>query len=265
MAHSETGAARAGGKPRDAVVYVYGVVPADVEENPEATGVGEPPSPVKLVRSGEIAALVGEIPSGVALGTPEDLTAHARVLDSAAAEVPVLPLRFGAVVTDLDAVANEFLEPNAESFAGILRDLEGRAQFVLRGRYDGDAMIRELMDEDPRIGQLRGEIHGKPEEVTRDARIALGELIGRAVQAKREADTRVLASALDELGFPVVAGEATNEWDAANVACLVELSRQDELREAAERFAEQQDGRIDLRLLGPMAAYDFVLPAEGSG
>lgn len=263
MAQSETATAGANAVRGESVVYIYGVVPADVAEDPQATGVGDPPSGVRLVRSGEIAALVGEIPADARLGTSEDLTAHARVLDSAAAEVPVLPLRFGAMVTNLGAVEQEFLAPNADAFASWLHDLEGRAQFTLRGRYVEDAMLRELLHEDEQIARLREQIRGKPDEAVRDARIALGERIGQAVQIKRGADTRAVAQALDRLGFPVVAGEATHEWDAVNVACLVELSRESELREAVDRFAEQQQGRIMLRLLGPMAAYDFVsVPAS---
>jgi hypothetical protein len=249
----------------ETVVYVYGVVPADVSADPEAKGVGEPPSKVKLVRSGAVAALVGEIPARTPLGTPEDLTAHARILDSAAAEVPVVPLRFGALMTDIGAVEEEFLAPNADTFADMLRELEGRAQFALRGRYVEQTVLREIMDENPQVAELREQVRGKPEEAVRDARIALGERIGHAVEAKRSADTRALAAAIEELGVPVVVGDATHEWDAANVACLVELERQDELVEAARRFAQQHEGRITLRLLGPMAAYDFVTAPKTPG
>jgi hypothetical protein len=270
VVQSETATARVdttkGGSTRaETVVYVYGVVPGDVEENAAAKGVGDPPSRVGLVRSGKVAALVGEIAADAPLGTPEDLTAHARILDSVAGEVPVMPLRFGAVVTTLDAVEQELLAPNADAFAGLLRDLEGRAQFIVRGRYVEDAMLRELMKDDAQIEELREQIRSKPQDATRDARIALGERIGQAVQVKRDADTHAMARALDALGFPVVTGEATHEWDAVNVAALVELSREEELRQTASRFAEKQEGRITLRLLGPMAAYDFVPAPQNTG
>ncbi|WP_433621982.1 hypothetical protein [Nocardia sp. CA-120079] len=39
-------------------VYVYGIVPADVESQPHATGVGDPPGEVAVVRHAEIAALI---------------------------------------------------------------------------------------------------------------------------------------------------------------------------------------------------------------
>lgn len=108
--------------------YVYGIVPADVEAKAEASGVGDPPGEITVVRSGDIAALVSEIATDKPLGRPEDLDAHAYVLDTTAAEMPVLPLRFGAVVRDEDAVVEELLDGNHDEFAAALQELEGKAE-----------------------------------------------------------------------------------------------------------------------------------------
>ena len=80
--------------------YVYGIVPADVEVTSDARGLGDPPGAVKVVRFGEIGALVGEIRLDTSLGTPEDLMAYEHLLDGVAREAPVVPVRFGAIMTD---------------------------------------------------------------------------------------------------------------------------------------------------------------------
>lgn len=260
MARSETETETAQPQARgeQSVFYIYGVVPAEVEQDPQATGVGSPPRPVRLVRSGPIAALVAELPAGDPLGTPEDLTAHARVLNSAVSEVPVIPLRFGAVVANLEAVTAEFLEPYTELFQRALRRIEGHVQFILRGRYVQDAVLRELFDQDAQAARLRDQVGDQPEETSRDARIALGERIGHAVEAKRDADTRAAAERLGDLGIPVSVGAPSHEWDALNVACLVDPDQEKLLREFAADLAGEQRSRMSLRLLGPMAAYDFV-------
>ena len=77
--------------------YVYGIVPADVELTGDVRGVGDPPGRIQLVRHGNLVALVSEVNLTGGLGTPDDLRAHAQVLDTAVVEVPVLPLRFGTV------------------------------------------------------------------------------------------------------------------------------------------------------------------------
>ncbi|WP_174185233.1 GvpL/GvpF family gas vesicle protein [Nocardia barduliensis] len=241
-----------------AAVYVYGIVPADVEPEPHATGVGDPPGEVGVVRHGEIAALISRLESDRPLGTPDDLTAHAELLDGSAAVAPVLPLRFGAVMTDAEAVENELLGANEDEFRSALEQLEGRAQFVIRGRYVEDTILRELLDENAQAAQLRDEIRDKPEDATRNARIALGELINQAIEAKRAEDTRRVVAEIEQFEPLINQREPTHEEEAVHVAMLVELARQEELEETLRRLGEEWDGRVELNLLGPMAAYDFV-------
>ena len=241
-----------------AAVYVYGIVPADVEPEPHASGVGEPPGDVAVVRHGEIAALVSAVESDQTLGTPDDLTAHARLLDGSATVAPVLPLRFGAVMTDTEAVENELLAAHEDEFRVALEELEGRAQFVISGRYVEDTILRELLDENAEAARLGEEIRGKPEDATRNARIALGELINQAIEAKRNEDTRRVISDLEELEPLVNQRQPTHEEDAVHIAILVELARQGDLEETLRRIGQEWDGRVELSLLGPMAAYDFV-------
>jgi hypothetical protein len=72
---STAGAAQETEPEQRTAVYVYGIVPADVEPEPHAAGIGDPPSDVAVVRHGEIAALISEITLDRPLGTPDDLTA----------------------------------------------------------------------------------------------------------------------------------------------------------------------------------------------
>ena len=89
--------------------YVYGIVPADVELAGDVRGVADPPGRIQLARHENLVALVSEVNLATGLGTPDDLRAHAQVLDTAVVEVPVLPLRFGTVMATRDAVAGELL------------------------------------------------------------------------------------------------------------------------------------------------------------
>jgi hypothetical protein len=248
-----------------AAVYVYGIVPADVEPEPHATGVGDPPGEVAVVRHGEIAALISTLESDRPLGTPDDLTAHAELLDGSAAVAPVLPLRFGAVMTDTEAVENELLGANEDEFRAALEQLEGRAQFVIRGRYVEDTILRELLEENDEAARLRDEIRDKPEDATRNARIALGELINQAIEAKRAEDTHRVVSELEQFDALVNHRDPSHEEEAVHIAVLVELARQKDLEETLRRLGEDWEGRVELSLLGPMAAYDFVTKRTAEG
>lgn len=260
---TSTQATDASEEPRTTGIYVYGIVPADVETEEGAVGVDD--SPVNIIRHGDIAALVSEISVHRPLGKPADLQAHARLLDGTARVAPVLPLRFGAVLTDADAVKDELLTAHADEFVAAMEELEGKAQFVVKGRYVEQAILWEVIGENDQASALKDEIRDQPEAATRDARMALGEIVANAIVAKREEDTHTVFGALESLADSVKVREPTHEEDAVHVAVLVEIARQDELEHAVGALAEQWDGRVEMRLLGPLAAYDFVMTQTPEG
>jgi len=164
--------------------YVYGIVPADVELAGDVRGVGNPPGRIQLVRHGNLVALVSEVNLTGGLGTPDDLRAHAQVLDTVVVEVPVLPLRFGTVMATSDAVAGELLAVYQEAFAAALKQAEGHAQYVVKGRYVEQVVLAEVLAEIPEAARLAGEIRGKDLNATRHARIRLGSVINNAIIAR---------------------------------------------------------------------------------
>ena len=207
------GAARASGTTR----YVYGIVPEDVELDPDARGVGDPPRRIDIVRHGEIAALVSEVDAEEPPGEARDLEAHRDLLDATAAEVPVLPVQFGMVVADREELVGQLLSPHHDEFAAALRELDGKAEYVVEGRYG----------EQP------------PAESGGTVADTITRAIGRYCSATHVRDD-------------------PGAGDAVEVAVLMETARQDDLERDVGELAGRWDDRVDLRVLGPLAAYDFV-------
>jgi hypothetical protein len=243
-------------------VYVYGILPADTDIEPGTAGVGDEPGEVRLIRHRDLAAMVSDVRIDKPLGRPEDLTGHEELLDSAARDLPVLPLRFGAVVTDDEAVTSELLQPHYDEFAGALDELDGRTEYVVKGRYDERTLIREVLAENKDAAALSEQVMGRDQDATRDARIQLGEILGNAISAKREEDTRSLGDALAGHVVASAVRPPTHELDAVYTAFLVETSEEPELERALERLARDWEGRVELTLMGPLAAYDFVATIE---
>jgi hypothetical protein len=246
--------------------YIYGIVPHDVETNGDARGVGDPPAKVDVVGHGDIAALVSEIDTSQPLGRPEDLMAHQQLLDAASAKTPVLPLRFGSVVSSRDAVIEELLAPHHDEFAEALGQLEGCAEYVVKGRYVEEAVLQEVLSESTEAARLREDIRATEDEnATRNERIKLGELISNAVTAKREADTRALGNAMAQYCVATNVRQPTHELDAVNTALLIKTAGQADVEKAVEKVAREWEGRVSVRLLGPMAPYDFVTTLQPEG
>jgi hypothetical protein len=242
---------------RESAVYVYGVVPGDVEVTADARGIGD--REVRLVRCGDVGALISEIDVGNAIGRPEDLRAHEGLLDAIVVEAPVLPFRFGAVMASESAVGDELLGPNLDEFAAALGELEGRFEYVVRGRYAENAILREVIAGSEEVARLREEIRNGDEDATRPQRIRLGELVFGAIEAHREGDARALSEALAAHSVAQTPLEPTHEYDAVPMAFLVQTSRRAEFEDAVDDLVREWEGRVEFRLLGPLAPYDFVL------
>jgi len=254
------------GAGQQTALYVYGIVPGDVKLNSGVHGVGDPPGEVRLVRAGDLAALVSEIDVTRPLGTPEDLQAHEEILDAVVSEAPVLPFRFGGALSSGDAVVEELLDPNHDEFAAALRQLEGRAEYIVRGRYDDRSILEEILSENSRAARLRDRIRGADPDATRELRIQLGEIVNNAVADKRQKDTRVVLAAMKDHCAASLARTATNEMDAVYVAFLIGDDKVGELERVVEELSDRWQGRSELTVRGPMAPYDFVgSPVEAGG
>ena len=267
--------------------YVYGIVPEDVELDPAARGAGDPPGRIRLVRYGEIAALVSDIETGQPPRRPGDLRAHRDLLDATAAEVPVLPVPFGRVLADRDALIGQLLGPHHDEFASALQELDGHAEYVIEARYDApedeemlprDALSDEIAEAvndccaAVRVRDRTGSAapdgsaadDAEAAEDTDDADTAEG-----AADAETPEDAEDTSDA-EDVGDAGDAGDADDADDAddaersggganaAEVAVLIETARLPDLEQVVEDLARDWDGVASLWLRGPVAAYDFV-------
>jgi Gas vesicle synthesis protein GvpL/GvpF len=236
--------------------YLYGIVAADLVVPADLKGVDD--QVVTLIPYGDVAAVTSLLDSERTLAGRADLLAHSGVLDAVAALGPVIPVRFGAVLENRDAVTADLLEPSHERFHAMLDDLAGHAQFTVRARYDERQILTEVVAENPEIAQLRAATRGQPEDSSYGDRVRLGELVARALEAKSEQDGRNLLEALERHATAVNIRESAGLDRLLDVALLVHDSRRAEFEQAVERLAEAFAGRAHLKLVGPTAPYDFV-------
>lgn len=238
------------------LIYVYGVVPADTVVPDGLTGIFD--APVELVEHEGVAAVVSGIAADRRLGRRADLVAHGRVLDALATARAVVPVRFGSVLPNGSDVTAGLLEPNGERYRELLDELGGKKQFNLRGRYDEGAVLTEVIAENPEIAELRRRTRGLPEEATYYERMRLGELVARALAGKRDADSRVILDELLPHSVTFHLRDGARIDHLIDAAFLVELEKHGAFDRAAESAAAAMRGRATLRLVGPVAPYDFA-------
>lgn len=237
--------------------YVYGVVPAGTavpDDLPDGVAGGG----VDLVPHGELAAVVSPVDPDEPTARRADLIAHSAVVDGFAAGGPVLPVRFGSILADQDAVVRDLLEPEHDRLRGMLEELAGHVQLSVRATYEEDVVLAEVVAEQPEVAALRERTRDLPEDASYADRVRLGELVAAAMEGKRAADAEALLAAV----VPHSASHRTRE--GSGLAHLVEgsfLVHQDHreaFESALEGVAEGLHPRARVQLLGPLAPYDYV-------
>lgn len=240
--------------------YVYGIIPAGsrIPEGLEPIPGGESEAGLGLVTHDALAAVVSDVVVDRALGTRKDLMAHEAVLNAIAQETAVLPMRFGAVVTDDDAVADELLSPHQDYFVRALEHMAGHVEFRLRGDYAQDVVLARIVEADPQIQRLRESIAGVDEDASYYDRIKLGEAISHAMDRLRSDDAQATVDALSRYAVATEVKEAGGENGAVHVAFLVRSDHRSDFERAVDDLGDEWDGRVQLRLIGPTAAFDFL-------
>jgi hypothetical protein len=240
--------------------YIYGIIPAGtrIPDGLSPIPSGEGDGGLGLVTVGGLAAVVSDVAISRPLGTRKDLMAHETVLNAIAQESPVLPMRFGAVVTDDDAVADELLTPHQDYFVKALGQMEGLTEFSLRGDYDQNAVLTRIVEDNPEIQQLRERIAGVDEDASYYDRIKLGEAISHSMDRLKQVDADATLDALERYAIATVVKEPGGENGAVHVAFLVRRDHRSDFERAVDDLGDEWSGRVNLRLIGPTAAFDFL-------
>jgi hypothetical protein len=236
--------------------FVYGIANRSLSVPADLRGVDE--QPVHVLTYGDLVAVASPTLLDRPPGRRAEILAYAEVLDTLVRDGVVAPVRFGSVFADDQDVVDNLLAPTAENLTALLADLEGCVQLRLSATYRQDVLLTELVANDPEIAELRELTRDTPEEAFRAERLRLGQLVSGAIDQAREEDSEELLATVSPLCVSVSMQSARGLDGLMEAALLIERSRVETLEEVLEVLAETVHERIQLRLLGPMAPYDFV-------
>ncbi|MEU6487240.1 GvpL/GvpF family gas vesicle protein [Streptomyces sp. NPDC046887] len=202
-------------------VYVYGITAAEPPPALDgAHGVGDPPQPLRTVAGGSLDAVVSDAPEELRAGR-RDVRAHQEVLDRLSDQGGVLPLRFGTLAPDDEAVRRT-LRQRAPGYRERLTALDGCAEYHLRASH---------RPKEPAAAEER---------------------------ARRDSLAAEVTAALGPLARESRSSDPTGE-DVLNVSFLVAEDEQPAFLDREARLAvEQGESAFRFRLHGPLPPYSFV-------
>jgi len=233
----------------DEQLYVYGVV--DETRLPKRLA----DRGVQLVTSGNLSALVTQLPASPVAATRRNLLEHADIVEDAFSWTTILPMRFGVVFPDEDTVRESVLDANAEHLVSLLERHRSTAELTLKASYDEDAVLTELIASSPRVARLRRRYRESP---SMEAGLNLGETVAAELGARRDRDAARVLAVLAPLALDVRAGEVSLENGVVNLAFLVEKDRVGDVEKALEGVSGELSPPVHFKLVGPLPPYSFV-------
>ncbi|MBM0124620.1 GvpL/GvpF family gas vesicle protein [Pimelobacter simplex] len=233
-------------------LLVFGVVPAPDDGPPVILNDS---SAMAVAHSG-VAAVVAPVRLDRPAGRAE-LKQYQAVLDDVVAQTAVVPVRFGTVLEDEEAVL-EFLARQHDQLGLALDRLRGHRQYNLRVTYREEEVLAQLVAGEPEIEALRNRTKDLPEDASYADRIRLGELIARALEARAADDARPLLDTIAPLAADLRVRQQPGGLQVLDVALLVEDQRAEQMLDALEALASENRDLLVFRAVGPLPAYDFV-------
>jgi hypothetical protein len=239
----------------EAGLCVYGIVRA--EEVAPVSTAGIDGRSVTTIDSGLLAAFVSDAPPVVSTSRP-NLMAHTNVLQEAAADRTVLPMRFGVVMPDEGAVRRELLGGRERELLAQLRALDGLVELDLKIVCPEEVLLRTVLAERPDLAALSVRLRGRSPDATYYARLRLGELVASASAQKRHDLARLVMDRIEPLAVRTHVGEPTHDQMLVNLAFLVRRERVDEVNAAVDRVNHGLAAGLRLSHSGPLPPFRFV-------
>jgi len=236
-------------------LYCYGVVwaRAAVDQSEGVAG-----APVEAIRSGDLAALVSPVQVRKMRARRADLLKHLDVLTAALADGAVLPFRFGTTFADEDDLVGRLLDARRDELISLLKEFDGLVELSVKAFFRGDAVLTEIVRENPRIARLRTQTSQGPEAATYGQRIELGELVAAELASRSAAEADQILQRLRPLARKVDIDTEPVEHQVLRAAFLVERGGLEAFDAAMDALAREREGRIDFKYLGPIPPHSFV-------
>lgn len=238
--------------------YLYCVMRAKRPRTFDVPGVAGPDYPIHTIHFRELAVAVSDSPVVSYDSTRQNMAAHMRVLEEVMKEQTILPLKFNSVAATAGAVCDALLKPGYRELDTRLDTVAGRVEMGVKAFWRENVLYREIVAENEEIRRLRDRIAAPSPDTTYKDRIKLGELVDRALLAKRERESERMLSRLRPYVEAIRIHEPAAGRLALNAALLVNKSEQPALEESLNRLDREEGRRITLKCAGPAPVYNFV-------
>jgi hypothetical protein len=235
------------------VIHVFGITHAGTAIPEALDGLGDPPSPVRTVEHGGLAAVVCDLEQPPR--TRADLDRHQQVQSELVQSMTLVPLRFGTLMEDERELVEGLLTAHAAELRDLIASVEGRVQLTVKAIYHEDVPLREAVKAHPDLKSTSDRLRER--NAGRDAWVQLGERVAGAIEAHRAADESAIVARLEPHAERVLVEEPGHERMVARLQLLVPRDARAPLDKAVAELTAEQEERMSISYVGPLAPYSF--------
>ncbi|KAM3092788.1 GvpL/GvpF family gas vesicle protein [Phormidesmis sp. 146-35] len=237
-------------------LYLYGIFPTPGPQSLELEGLDKQPVHSHTVDG--FAFLYSEAQQERYLASRRNLLGHEKVLEQAmhAGHRTLLPLQFGLIIEDWEAVTEQLTAPHSKSLEHLFDKLAGRREVSVKLFWDAAAELRTLMDEDETLCSQRDRLEGRSlgmEEI-----VSIGQLIEKAMSDRKRTVIQAFQDALNPLAEAVVENDSLTEAMIYNTAYLICWDDEATFSAQVEALDQQFDQRLKIRYNDFTAPYNFA-------
>ena len=259
-------------EPRAPRRYIYCVIDGDVPGSFGPMGI-DGQSEVFAVSHDGMAAVVSDTAREKLEISRGNALAHQQVMEAVMQRGhTVLPVRFNTIAegkgpsTAQQRLIDHVLVARRDEILGLLSTMHSLVEVGVKGLWtDMEAVFRDIVASSPDIQSLRKKLlpssapaapGRRPMSMT--GQIKLGERVKKALEARKCSTEAALMGRLAPLAKDFRKNKTFGDPMFANLALLVEKSRQESVVAALSAFEAEQVAETKLRCVGPLPPCNFL-------
>jgi hypothetical protein len=237
-------------------VYLYGIFPTPGPENLTVEGMDKQSVFGKVLE--DFTFLYSEAKQTKYLTSRRNLLCHEKVLEDAMALgfYNLLPLRFGLVVKDWDAVEEQLIKPYKNQLISLFDHLDGKREVSIKIFWDSTRELQDLLEENQALRQQRDSLIGK--SLSMDETIAIGQRIEAALENRKRGIIQEFRDSLNLLAFEVLESDTLMEKMIYNAAYLIPWDSEEKFSVIVEEIDGKFGDRLRIRYNNFTAPYTFA-------
>jgi len=235
--------------------YLYAIAAADALDGVEETGIEN--EKIEFLMVDDIAAVVSRYRGDSVRPQRRNIAAHHKVLNALIAVTTPLPICFGTIVENAQAIRIA-LRHSRSDLEEALERVRGRVEMGLNVRWDRSNIFEYFVNRHASLRALRDALYVGDREPSRDRKLKLGRLFSQLLDEDREYYTAQVEAIFGTCCIEIQCREPRKEAEVMRLSCLVERDDQPVFEAAVFRAAVAFDDNYAFDFNGPWAPHSFV-------